>query len=174
MPIPRSSVVLCAALVLLGSAGGAAGCAYDWAVGAASTEGSDAGAPDATVEAAVDATSPGDAGPLDSAVEASDDAADSGPPSMCSALESQLNAARTAAKRCDDSTPNQCASAKVIDECGCNSFVLDASSTATADFSAAVSSFQDAGCALMCPDGGCPFQMIGSCIPNSGHYVCYP
>ena len=104
----------------------AAGCVYDWDLGAPV-----AAAVVAGVEAGVEAGS-GDAG------------------TDCDALVQKVQAARVAAKACTLGAAGQCGGS-IVDECGCTSFVKDPQSPEASAFSAAVEEIEASHCPPSCP-----------------------
>ncbi|UQA54833.1 hypothetical protein [Polyangium aurulentum] len=117
----------------------AAGCVYDW----------DLGAP---VAAEVDAGG-GDAG-----------SSDAGP--GCDALVQKVQAARVAAKTCTLGAAGQCGGS-IVDECGCTSFVKDPESPEASAFSAAVEEIEASNCPASCP-ASCMLGMTGTCLLSAG------
>jgi hypothetical protein len=137
-----------------------AACTYDWPVGRPSA--SDAG-PDA----------PTDASLVDRLVPDAGDAAQDAPPPIdtgvdgapsCAALQATAGQKRNVAKRCP-AIGTQCF-VKVTDECGCDTWVLDAGTPAVNDYLASVIAVKNQ-CTPSC--GICaPLGVSGACILIDG------
>lgn len=138
------------------------GCSYDWEIGASAPDGAGAsgnGGAGAAGNGGAGASGNGGAG------------ASGGGGADCGALTAQLDGARKTAKACTIGTPGQCGD-PVVDECGCDSYVNDSTSTDTDAFVAAVSALQSAGCSPSCStcllgSGTCLFSngMGPYCLP---------
>ena len=131
-------------MVIVTLLGGAVACSYGWEVGAPTGSGN-AGAGGADAGAA----GGGGGGP------------------SCATRRAEIEAARDAAQSCTQ--PAQCA-ARVLDECGCRSWVADSGSAAAKAFTDAVQRFQAAGCvASSCAcDPGCAVYPCGAVDTPNG------
>jgi hypothetical protein len=140
-----------------------AACSLDWTIG------SDGGAEASTLDAPTDTgASPHDGGTSDVVDDAGHEAAAS-----CSSLRADVGAARAAAILCM-SMPTDCES-HVTDQCGCTVFVAQSSSSATADYLAAIEALKMSGCPLGCASCPKPMPVEAECLVTEGlKTVCTP
>jgi hypothetical protein len=155
-----------------------AACSYDWNVptvdagpeargGDGATPPLDSGASDSFMD--VEASIP-DSGPEAGSTDSSMLEAEAGPD--CATLAANLAAARAAAVACTSSV--QACMSTVLDECHCAVRVGAAGSAADAQFSSAVSAFEQAGCtpAAGCPSP-CPVTAATCLVDGGGGGACY-
>ncbi len=136
-------------------------CTYEWPAGT--------GPQDAAADAPTDATLvdrlSSDA-PFDVAADAQP-LTDAGPEGGvdCAALKAAVASKRGPAKQCPNIGP-YCVF-KIFDECDCESWVIDASSSAALGYESAIAALKASGCAIPC--GTCPPRVAGgTCVLFDG------